>query len=51
MRYYWFITISHYLFFLMNGDVFFASLMVCRIHNGVLQLYRFFVTVVMGVSM
>jgi len=28
----------------MNGVVFFASVMVCRIRNGVLRLYRLFVT-------
>ena len=48
MRYYWLITVSHYLFFLMNGVVFFASVMVCRIRNGVLRLYRLFV--ITGVS-
>lgn len=48
MRYYQLITVSHYLFFLMNGVVFFASVMVCCICNGVLRLYRMFVTVVTG---
>lgn len=50
MRYYWLIRVSHYVFFLMNVVVFFASVMVCRISNGVLRLHRLFVMVVTGVS-
>jgi len=50
MRYYCLITVSNYLFFLMNDDVFFTSVMVCRIRNGVIRLYRLFVTIVTGVS-
>jgi len=34
----------------MNSVVFLAFVMVCRIRNGALRLYRLFVTVVTGVK-
>jgi hypothetical protein len=45
----WLIIISHSLYFLMIGVLFFASIKSCRGPNGVSQSYRCFVTAVMDI--